>query len=68
MRSSQVTYEYGYRVAFARFRMKYSDLDLESNPFVDNPVDQDVDMPANVPFDDGPPTPPLSYGLHPLTF
>ena len=60
MRSSQVTYEYGYRVAFARFRAKYSDLDLDSDPFVDNPIDQDVDMPMNVPFDDRPVTPPSS--------
>ncbi|THU55552.1 hypothetical protein C4D60_Mb11t07780 [Musa balbisiana] len=60
VRSSRVTYEYRYRVACARFWAKYPDLDLESDPFVDNPMDQDVDMLVNVPFDNGPATPPSS--------
>ncbi|THU68675.1 hypothetical protein C4D60_Mb08t06350 [Musa balbisiana] len=58
VRSSRVMYEYEYRVARAHFWGKFLDLDLESDPFVEDPADQDVDMPTNVPFDDGPPTPP----------
>ncbi|THU60023.1 hypothetical protein C4D60_Mb07t08260 [Musa balbisiana] len=52
VRSSWATYEYGYRVAYARFQAKYPDLELELDPFVDNPTDQNVDMPANVSFND----------------
>ena len=36
-RSGQVTYEFRYRVAFARFRVRYPDLELELNPFADLP-------------------------------
>ena len=39
VRSGRVMYEYGYRVACARFRAKYPDLELELDPFVDNSVD-----------------------------
>ena len=54
VRSGRVTYEFGYRLAYACFRAGYPD------PFVDQPEDQNVDMPASVPFDDGLETPPLS--------
>ena len=60
VRLGRVMYEYGYRVACAHFRAKYPNLELESDLFVDNPMDQDIDMPANIPFDDGPATPPSS--------
>lgn len=38
-RSGQVTYEFGYRVAFARFHVKYPNLDLKSDSFTDLPKD-----------------------------
>lgn len=57
-RSRQVMYEFGYRVAFARFRTKYPNLELKSNPFTDLPEDQGIDMSAEVPFDDSPEAPP----------
>ncbi|THU57376.1 hypothetical protein C4D60_Mb03t02860 [Musa balbisiana] len=41
VRSGRVTYEFGYRVACARFQTKYQDLELESDPFADHPADQD---------------------------
>ena len=52
VRSGRVTYEFEYRVAFARFRAKYLDLELESNPFIDLPENQGFDMPADIPFND----------------
>lgn len=58
VRSWRVTYEFGYWVTFAHFRVRYPDLELESYPFANQPEDQSVDMPTNVPFDDGPETPP----------
>lgn len=50
-------YEFRYRVAYARFRVKYLDLELESDPFTDLPEDQGVKMPVEVPFDDSPEVP-----------
>ena len=47
-----MTYEFEYRVAFARFCAKYPDLELESNPFIDLPENQGFDMPADIPFND----------------
>ncbi|CAL9044792.1 unnamed protein product, partial [Musa banksii] len=35
VRSGRVTYEFGYRVAYAHFRARYSDLELKSDPFAD---------------------------------
>ncbi|THU58484.1 hypothetical protein C4D60_Mb03t14770 [Musa balbisiana] len=35
VRLGRVTYEFRYRVAYAHFRARYTDLELESNPFVD---------------------------------
>lgn len=51
-RTGQVTYEYGYRVALARFRARYPDLEIEEDPFVNLPEDDNVQMPNEVPFDD----------------
>lgn len=61
-RSGQVTYEFKYRVTYARFRVKYLDLELESDPFTDLLEDQGVKMPVEVPFDDSPEV-PLNGGL-----
>lgn len=52
VRSGQVTYEFGYRVALAHFRAKYPDLEVELDPITDLPKDQSVRMPDKVPFDD----------------
>lgn len=57
VRSGRVTYKFRYRVAYARLRARYPDLELESDPFTDQPADENIDLPANVPFDDRPETP-----------
>ena len=60
VRSGRVTYEFGYRVACACARVRHPELELESDPFADHLEDQSIDMPASVPFGDGPETPPPS--------
>ncbi|RRT61510.1 hypothetical protein B296_00012819 [Ensete ventricosum] len=40
----RVTYEYGYRVALARFRARHSDADVEEDPFTIHPEDDLVPM------------------------
>ena len=52
IRSGQVTYEYGYRIALARLKVRHPNLEVEENPFASCPEDQSVDMPDEVPFDD----------------
>ena len=52
VRSGQVTYEYGYRIALGRFRTCHPGLGVEADPFTSHPEDLDVDMPEEVPFDD----------------
>ena len=52
VRSGQVTYEYGYRIALARFKARHPNLEVEENPFASCPEDLSVDMPNEVPFDD----------------
>ncbi|CAL9763380.1 unnamed protein product [Musa acuminata subsp. burmannicoides] len=39
VRLGRVTYEYGFLVAYAYFRVTFPDLDLESDPFVEDPAD-----------------------------
>ncbi|RZR71233.1 hypothetical protein BHM03_00004208 [Ensete ventricosum] len=51
-RSSQVFYEYGYRVVLARFQAKYPDLDIKENLFTSLMEDNNVPMEEEVPFDD----------------
>ncbi|THU72456.1 hypothetical protein C4D60_Mb04t12320 [Musa balbisiana] len=58
LRSRQVTYEFGYWVAYARFRSKYPDLELELDPFTNLLEDQGVEMPIKIPFDNSPEVPP----------
>ncbi|THU64248.1 hypothetical protein C4D60_Mb01t24470 [Musa balbisiana] len=60
VRSGRATYEFGYRVACARVRASHPEWELDPDPFADHPADETVDMPASVPFDDGPETPPPS--------
>ncbi|THU51122.1 hypothetical protein C4D60_Mb06t27700 [Musa balbisiana] len=50
--TGQVTYEYGYQIALARFRARYPDLEVAEDPFASYPEDLGVDMPEEVPFDD----------------
>ncbi|RRT50010.1 hypothetical protein B296_00009881 [Ensete ventricosum] len=48
----KVTYEYEYRVALARFRARYHDLEIEEEAFANLPEDDNVEMLNEVPFDD----------------
>ncbi|RZS12427.1 hypothetical protein BHM03_00043869 [Ensete ventricosum] len=48
----RVTYEYGYRVALARFRARYPDADVEEDPFTIHPEDDLVPMERQQDFDD----------------
>ncbi|THU53338.1 hypothetical protein C4D60_Mb10t13350 [Musa balbisiana] len=52
VRSGQVTYEHGYRIALTRFKVCHPGLEVEENPFGSHPEDASVDMPEDVPFDD----------------
>ncbi|RRT48475.1 hypothetical protein B296_00046343, partial [Ensete ventricosum] len=57
-RMGRVTYEYGYRVALARFRARYPDADVEEDPFTIHPEDDLVPMERQQDFDDSiPPVP-----------
>ncbi|RRT67566.1 hypothetical protein B296_00016293 [Ensete ventricosum] len=53
----QVSFEYGYRVALARFQARYPDLEIEEDAFKILPEDSNVSMAAKQPFDDSPPSP-----------
>ncbi|RZS19336.1 hypothetical protein BHM03_00051728 [Ensete ventricosum] len=56
----QVSYEYGYRVALAHFQARYPDLEVDSDPFTEQPEDSSIPMETRQEFDDsGPPTPHL---------
>ncbi|RZS27309.1 hypothetical protein BHM03_00060764, partial [Ensete ventricosum] len=43
-RMGRVTYEYGYRVALARFRARHPDANIEEDPFTIYPEDDSVPM------------------------
>ncbi|RZS20057.1 hypothetical protein BHM03_00052533 [Ensete ventricosum] len=58
----QVTYEYGYRVALARFRALHPDSEVEEDPFTIHPEDDLVSMKRQQAFDDS--DPPESGGSH----
>ncbi|RWV92754.1 hypothetical protein GW17_00044842 [Ensete ventricosum] len=51
-RMGQVSYEYGYRVALARFQARYPDSEVEDDPFTIRPEDDSVQMETQQPFDD----------------
>ncbi|RRT31415.1 hypothetical protein B296_00049549 [Ensete ventricosum] len=57
-RMDRVTYEYGYRVALARFRARYPDADVEEDPFTIHPEDDLVPMERQQDFDDSAPPEP----------
>ncbi|RRT31213.1 hypothetical protein B296_00051673 [Ensete ventricosum] len=54
----RVTYEYGYRVALARFRARYPDANVEEDPFTIHPEDDLVPMERQQDFDDSTPSEP----------
>ncbi|RZR98722.1 hypothetical protein BHM03_00028144, partial [Ensete ventricosum] len=51
-RMGRVTYEYGYRVALARFRAQHPDVEVEEDPFTIHPDDDLVPMERQWAFDD----------------
>ncbi|THU50055.1 hypothetical protein C4D60_Mb06t16040 [Musa balbisiana] len=57
VRTGRVSYEYGYRIALARFKARHPDSEVAEDPFDSFPEDMGVDMPAEVPFDDSPDAP-----------
>ncbi|THU44451.1 hypothetical protein C4D60_Mb02t07510 [Musa balbisiana] len=52
VRTGRVSYEYGYRIALARFKARNPDSVVAEDPFDSFPKDMGVDMPTEVPFDD----------------
>ncbi|RWW64972.1 hypothetical protein BHE74_00027749 [Ensete ventricosum] len=54
-RMGRVTYEYGYRVARARFRARHPDAEVEEDPFTIYPEDDSVPMERRQDFDDSVP-------------
>ncbi|THU69602.1 hypothetical protein C4D60_Mb08t16130 [Musa balbisiana] len=48
IRSGQVTYEYGYRIALARFKAHHPDMETVEDPFASCLEDVTVDMPDEV--------------------
>ncbi|RWW37137.1 hypothetical protein BHE74_00057787, partial [Ensete ventricosum] len=57
-RMSQVTYEYGYQVALARFHARHPDAEVEEDPFTIHPEDDLVSMEWQQTFDDSVPPEP----------
>ncbi|RWW38488.1 hypothetical protein BHE74_00056270, partial [Ensete ventricosum] len=51
-RMGRVTYEYGYRVALARFHARYPDAKVEDDLFTIHPEDDLVPMQRQQAFDD----------------
>ncbi|THU60561.1 hypothetical protein C4D60_Mb07t14070 [Musa balbisiana] len=51
-RMGRVSYEYGYRIALCRFRVRHPGSEIEEDPFSHHPEDLEVDMPEDVPFND----------------
>ncbi|RRT31425.1 hypothetical protein B296_00050782 [Ensete ventricosum] len=54
----RVTYEYGYRVALARFRARHPNANVEEDPFTIHPEDDLVPMEMQQDFDDSVPPEP----------
>ncbi|RRT32019.1 hypothetical protein B296_00048606 [Ensete ventricosum] len=57
-RMGRVTYEYGYRVALARFRARYPNADVEEDMFTIHPEDDLAPMERQQDFDDSVPPEP----------
>ncbi|RZS17340.1 hypothetical protein BHM03_00049467 [Ensete ventricosum] len=54
-RMGRVAYEYGYRVALARFRSLHPDSEVEEDPFTIRPEDDSMHMERQQAFDDSDP-------------
>ncbi|RRT35537.1 hypothetical protein B296_00058839 [Ensete ventricosum] len=54
-RIGQVSYEYGYQVALARFRALHPNSEVEEDPFTIRPEDNSVPMERQQTFDDSDP-------------
>ncbi|RRT66787.1 hypothetical protein B296_00019514 [Ensete ventricosum] len=57
MRMGRVSLEYGYQLALARLQAGYPEVEIELDPFVSLPKDDDVPMADKQPFDDSLPSP-----------
>ncbi|RRT36947.1 hypothetical protein B296_00028808, partial [Ensete ventricosum] len=57
-RMGRVTYEYGYRVASARFHARHPDAEVEEDPFIIHPEDDLMSMERQQTFDDSVPPEP----------
>ncbi|XP_064937290.1 uncharacterized protein LOC135588870 [Musa acuminata AAA Group] len=57
VRTGRVSYEYGYRVALAHFKVRNPGSEVMEDPFGSFLEDLDVGMPSDVPFDDSPDAP-----------
>ncbi|RRT49967.1 hypothetical protein B296_00026638 [Ensete ventricosum] len=57
-RMGRVTYEYGYRVALARFHSLHPDSEAEEDPFTIRPKDDSVPMERQQAFDNSAPPEP----------
>ncbi|RRT83807.1 hypothetical protein B296_00008345 [Ensete ventricosum] len=57
-RMGRVTYEYGYRVALARFHAQHPNSEVEEDPFTIHPEDDLVPMEKQQAFDDSDPPEP----------
>ncbi|RZS13971.1 hypothetical protein BHM03_00045612 [Ensete ventricosum] len=57
-RMGRVTYEYGYRVALARFHARHPNAKVEEDPFTMHPEDDLVPMERQQAFDDSVPPEP----------
>ncbi|RZS00853.1 hypothetical protein BHM03_00030631 [Ensete ventricosum] len=57
-RMGRVTYEYGYRVALARFHARHPDAEVEEDPFTIHPEDDLVSMERQQAFNDSVPPEP----------
>ncbi|RRT45271.1 hypothetical protein B296_00032779 [Ensete ventricosum] len=57
-RMGRVTYEYGYRVALARFHARHPDSEVEQDPFTIHPEDDLVPTERQQAFDDSDPPEP----------
>ncbi|RRT59084.1 hypothetical protein B296_00013005 [Ensete ventricosum] len=51
-RMGQVSYEFGYRVALARFQARYPNLEMDSDPFTEKLEDSSVPIETRQEFDD----------------
>lgn len=56
--SSEVVYDFRYRIATSRFKARYPELKLDEDPYAELSSDAEVSSSVEVPFDDCPTSPP----------